>query len=273
MKIPYLVQLKSKNYVLSLLLLGLIHGISLFLCFYLLPTGAAIFLWACGLIYLAYQLWVSSCVNMKLKNGIEVQGDFLPNLQEAVHLISQGAGLRKKLGIFILPSDQINAFAYGTLKDLSIGITNGALQKLSSRELVGVLAHEIAHVFTGDIVWSKSIRICLWILGLSAGFSLLLPFIWSAIPFSALHTFIWIAAFVGVYLLDLAYARVSEYNADLNAITLTRDPKGLAKALEKIESYRNTSGSFTAEKGSSYAYLSSHPQLQNRIRLLWSVAA
>src|SRR3989344_4926200 len=54
--------------------------------------------------------------------------------------------------LYIMPSQQINAFASGRSPSKAVVcITEGALEKLDKRELEGVLAHELGHVGNYDI--------------------------------------------------------------------------------------------------------------------------
>ncbi|MES2345687.1 MAG: protease HtpX [Chlamydiota bacterium] len=56
-----------------------------------------------------------------------------------------------KVGIFT--SKEINAFATGPSKKRSlVAVSTGLLQKMSQKELEGVIAHEISHIANGDMV-------------------------------------------------------------------------------------------------------------------------
>jgi heat shock protein HtpX len=45
----------------------------------------------------------------------------------------------------------MNAFTVGKQADAAIGITDGLLRRLTLRELIGVLAHEISHIQNNDM--------------------------------------------------------------------------------------------------------------------------
>ena len=54
--------------------------------------------------------------------------------------------------VYILNEQGINAFAAGwKTTNAVIGITQGALERLSRDELQGVIAHEFSHIFNGDM--------------------------------------------------------------------------------------------------------------------------
>ena len=45
----------------------------------------------------------------------------------------------------------MNAFAVGAPQDLAIAVTDGLLRAMTMRQLTGILAHEMAHVRSGDL--------------------------------------------------------------------------------------------------------------------------
>ena len=55
--------------------------------------------------------------------------------------------------VYLLAEEQgINAFAAGfTPSDAVIGVTRGAVERLSRNELQGVIAHEFSHILNGDM--------------------------------------------------------------------------------------------------------------------------
>ncbi|MDA3970510.1 MAG: M48 family metalloprotease, partial [Desulfobulbaceae bacterium] len=54
--------------------------------------------------------------------------------------------------VYLLDESAINAFAAGySTSDAVIGVTRGAIRKLSRDELQGVIAHEFSHILNGDM--------------------------------------------------------------------------------------------------------------------------
>jgi len=54
--------------------------------------------------------------------------------------------------VYLLDEDGINAFAAGYKPgDAVIGVTRGAIEKLSREQLQGVIAHEFSHILNGDM--------------------------------------------------------------------------------------------------------------------------
>lgn len=74
-------------------------------------------------------------------------------LVQTVHRLAQHAGLPKMPEVGIYEGDEMNAFATGPSKSNSlVAVSTGLLRKMSSQEVEGVLAHEVAHIANGDMV-------------------------------------------------------------------------------------------------------------------------
>ena len=77
----------------------------------------------------------------------------LRQLVETVHGLARGAHLPKLPEVGIYQSDEINAFATGPTRARAlVAVSTGLLQRMGSREVEGVLGHEITHVVNGDMV-------------------------------------------------------------------------------------------------------------------------
>jgi heat shock protein HtpX len=153
---------------------------------------------------------------------------------------------------YVVPDADPNAFATGRDPEhASIAVTEGLLRALNRDELQGVVAHEMGHVRNLDI------RLMTVVAALVGAVLLLADWSGRALHFGGggsrrssrekdgggglalLFLIVWIAAMavaplVG-RLLATAVSRRREYLADATAAELTRNPLGLASALEKIE--------------------------------------
>jgi len=77
----------------------------------------------------------------------------LRGLVETVHELARGAGLPRLPEVGIYESDDVNAFATGPTKSRAlVAVSSGLLQRMGSREVAGVLGHEITHIANGDMV-------------------------------------------------------------------------------------------------------------------------
>ncbi len=146
----------------------------------------------------------------------------------------------------------INAMAIGLAReDAAVILTRGAIERLSRDELQGVVAHEIAHLASGDVVVNSQLAAMNFGLELVAnagrraidaafpgsvlaggsprtGLSLAL-----VIPGGLLLIVGWVGH-LAARLLTAAIGRTREFHADALAVRLTRQPKGLGNALRKI---------------------------------------
>jgi heat shock protein HtpX len=77
----------------------------------------------------------------------------LRQLVEMVHGLARGAGLPKLPEVGIYQSDEVNAFATGPTRSRAlVAVSTGLLQRMGSREVEGVLGHEVTHIANGDMV-------------------------------------------------------------------------------------------------------------------------
>ena len=77
----------------------------------------------------------------------------LSELVQTVHGLARTAGLPQLPEVGIYQSDEVNAFATGPTKSRAlVAVSSGLLQRLGSREVSGVLGHEVTHIANGDMV-------------------------------------------------------------------------------------------------------------------------
>jgi heat shock protein HtpX len=155
--------------------------------------------------------------------------------------------------VYIIPDDDPNAFATGRGPERSsIAVTHGLLDALTREELQGVVAHEMSHIKNLDI------RVMTVVAALVGAIALLSDWArrgmrWGGSrrrggdhesrgggALAIVFLVIWLAAItlaplVG-QMLAMMVSRRREYLADATGAELTRNPIGLARALEKIES-------------------------------------
>jgi Zn-dependent protease with chaperone function len=148
--------------------------------------------------------------------------------------------------VYLLDEEGINAFAAGySPSDAVIGVTRGAIRKLSRDELQGVIAHEFSHILNGDM------RLNIKLIGILHGILLLGLigyFILRGSMFSrssrksgggtmALGLGLVVIGFAGTFfgnLIKAAVSRQREFLADASAVQFTRNPDGIGGALQRI---------------------------------------
>ncbi len=164
-----------------------------------------------------------------------------PQLSGIVTELARRAGLPRSPELFWIPSQTLNAFAVGSKKQSAIALTQGLLENLSVREIAGVMAHETSHIRNNDLrimTLADLITRLTHTLSVTAFFLILvsLPLmIADQVSISLLGLFILLLSPNINALLQLGLSRVREFDADLDAARLTRDPEGLASALARIE--------------------------------------
>ena len=213
-------------------------------------------------------------------------------LQYKVEEISIAAGIPTPK-VYVQDSDNINAFATGKKPEKSIiCVTTGALRKLKQDELEGVIGHEMSHIKNHDILIAT---VTIAVVGTIALISEILFYslFWggagrgrrnegNAILLVIAILFV-ILAPIFSRLTYLVISRRREYLADSNGAYITRNPEGLAKALEKIKS-DHPQGKPKGSKTVAPLYIanpfkrslrdsiwSTHPPIDERIRRLRSM--
>lgn len=164
-----------------------------------------------------------------------------PRLFSIVKTLAERAQLPTLPSLYYVPSRVINAFAVGGRNDAALGLTDGLLRTLDQEELPGVLAHEVSHIRNRDR-WvmglahsvSRVTETLSWIGQLMLLFNLPMLLL-DAYQFPWLLVVLLIGAPTASALLQLALSRTREFEAGLDAASLTGNPRGLARALAKME--------------------------------------
>lgn len=203
-----------------------------------------------------------------------------PDLAELTRGLAARAGLDARPALYLLPLPQPNAFTVGAGDRAAIALSRGLLERLNSRELAGVLGHEISHIRNGDIrILGMADTITRIMNGLSLigalFFMILFPlFLLNGEGEALLLPALLMAAPSVSALLQLALSRSREFEADLNAVALTGDPAGLASALKKLEERPlNLLDLFfgAGHRGNDSSFLRTHPSTGKRVERLMAL--
>lgn len=195
-----------------------------------LLIGAGTNLWA---------YWFSDSMVLRMYNAQEVDAASAPQVYGVVHELARNAGLPMPK-VYVIDEPQPNAFATGRNPDhAAVAVTTGILQLLSTRELRGVLGHELTHVKNRDILTSTitaSIAGAISSLGwFMSGFGRRDGENGGINPLASIVVLI--LAPIAAMLLQMAISRTREFVADRGGAEISRDPRALADALAKIERY------------------------------------
>jgi heat shock protein HtpX len=165
-----------------------------------------------------------------------------PLVHRIVEELSARAGIPKPR-VYLIEDPHANAFATGRNPEKGVvAVTSGILDRLSTRELRGVLAHEIAHIKNRDVLVASvaaalaaavsSIANVLQFSALFGGASRPHDEEEGASPLGALA--LAFVAPMAATLIQLGISRSREFMADEEGARLSGDPEALARALEKL---------------------------------------
>src|SRR5437762_1918044 len=99
-----------------------------------------------------FSYWFSDKIVLRMYGAKEVTEAEAPVLYSVTHDLAMRMNMPMPK-VYIIPSDQPNAFATGRNPDhAAVAATEGILKLLTREELTGVMAHEISHVRNRDIL-------------------------------------------------------------------------------------------------------------------------
>jgi len=239
-----------------------------------------------------YAYWYSDKAVLKMYNAQEVTPDNgqFRNYYNMVKELAENAQLPMPK-VYIIDEAQPNAFATGRNPEhAAVAATTGIMQILSERELRGVMAHELAHVKHRDTLTSTISATLAGAISSLGSFGMLFAGHNSSgernvHPVVAI--LIVILAPIAAMLIQMAISRAREFEADREGAAISRDPKALASALEKIHNYAHQITNETAEAhpetgqmmiinplsgGGVSGLFSTHPQTEERVARLLAMA-
>lgn len=198
-----------------------------------------------------------------------------PRLHRLVGTLARRARLDPVPALYYLPTGMLNALAVGSREGgAAIAVSDGLLRHLDDGELAGVLAHEMSHLRSGDLkvmTLADTVgRLTRFFAGVGQILLLInLPMMLvGEAPISWWVILLLLAAPGLSALLQLGLSRSREFEADLGAARLTGDPRGLARALVKMERQRRGLFGRLLPRVPESSLLSTHPHTEDRIRRL-----
>jgi heat shock protein HtpX len=272
----------------------------------LLATLTALILWVgqalggqsglmLGLIFAAVMnvgaYWWSDQIVLRMYGAQEVSPAQAPALWSMVSELAQRANLPMPR-VYIIPEQAPNAFATGrNPANAAVAVTAGLLDMLDRQELAGVLAHELSHVKHRD-------TLIMTIAGSLAGAMSMIAnmAMWSALlgggnddddgavnPIGGLLGVL--IAPLAASLIQMAISRSREFMADEESAHLTRQPLALARALSKLEAWKERLPMHAGSPATAHLFIvnpftgrglsnlfSTHPATQERIERLQTMA-
>lgn len=236
--------------------------------------------------------WFSDRAVLKMYKARILGPDDAPELYRMVDRLRQEADLPMPT-VAIAPSEQPNAFATGRNPEHAVVcVTQGIVRALSQRELEGVIAHELAHIkhrhmLVGTVAATMAGAIAM--LASIARWGLIFGGFGGRDGDGDSHPIAMLAmlivAPIAATIIHLAISRQNEFQADATAARITRDPGGLASALQRLEAGAkqipmqvNPAAAqlaivnpFAGRKGGLMGLFSTHPATADRIEALKKV--
>lgn len=233
--------------------------------------------------YAFIQYFFAARLALSMNGAKEIQKADNPRLYRIVEnlAITNGMPMPK---VYIVDDPAPNAFATGRdPQHAHVAATTGILALMSDRELEAVMAHEMGHVQNYDI------RVMMIVFGLVSAIGLIADILVRMFWFSDSDNRNPVFVIIGIVaalispivavLIQAAISRQREYLADATGAMTTRDPEGLASALEKLGS----AGTTMRRQNTSTAHLffanplrssvfsnifSTHPPVEQRVERL-----
>jgi heat shock protein HtpX len=229
--------------------------------------------------------WFSGPMALRASKAQPAGETEYPALHEMIRDLASRANIPVPK-LYIVPSDQPNAFATGRNKThAAVAVTVGLLRHMPENQVRGVLAHEFAHIKNRDILVSS----------IAAALGAIITGIAYALQFGMLFgggddddgplgmvgaLAMIILAPLAATILQLAVSRQREYLADATGASFLGDPNPLADALETLERGTqlvpmqvnpSTASLYIANplsaRGMSGLF-STHPPIEERVRRL-----
>jgi heat shock protein HtpX len=183
-----------------------------------------------------------------LSKAHEIKKEDDPQLFNVVEELSLAAGVPPPR-IYLIDDTAMNAFATGRdPKHAAVAITTGLRQKLTRDELQGVMAHELSHVRHYDILYAMLMAVMVGVLVMLC--DVFLRSLWfgggrrkrsrksggggAEVILLIIALVLAIIAPILARIIQMALSRQREYLADAGSVELTRNPEGIASALNKL---------------------------------------
>lgn len=239
----------------------------------------------------AFAYWNADKVVLRMYKARQVDRAGAPGFYGIVEQLAQNAGLPMPK-VYLIDNEQPNAFATGrNPENAAVAATTGLLQRLTSEEIAGVMAHELAHVRNRDTLTMTITATLAGAISMLANFA----FFFGGTSDSRNNPLgivgvilVAILAPMAAMVVQLAISRTREYSADRGGAEISGQPLWLASALEKINAAASRIDNRTAEANPASAQLfiinplharsvdglfSTHPKTEERVRRLRALAA
>lgn len=237
--------------------------------------------------------WNADKIVLKLVNARKPTGMEEHYINELLVNLCIAAGLPKVPDLYIMETEQENAFATGRdLEHSVICLTTGIIKKLDKTELEAVIGHELTHIINKDMTVTTVVSVMAGFITILSDFAIRSGIRGnsdnsenngSSVVLLIVGVVAIILAPLISKLVELFISRKREYMADAGAVGLTRNPEAMINALIKIHedsnqlnvSTKSIQGLFISNPDPKVKKLtgessifSSHPTLEERINAI-----
>ncbi|WP_375598994.1 zinc metalloprotease HtpX [Devosia sp. Naph2] len=237
-----------------------------------------------------FAFWNSDKLVLRMQHAVPVERSRAPELYDMVDVLSRRAGIPTP-AVYVIETDQPNAFATGRdPQNAAVAVSSGLLRQLDTREVAGVVAHELAHIKNRDTLTMTITATLAGAISALAQFGL---FFGGGNnrdnPLGGIGALLMVfLAPLAAMLVQMAVSRTREYEADRDGAEISGDPLALASALNKIATLAGRQVNVAAERNPAMAHMyivnplngqrmdnlfSTHPDTGNRIAALQRLAA
>lgn len=276
---------KRNTILIMAVFVGLISAVGYVVSLYFGNTSMTYWVIGGAAIYALIQYFAASKLAIMATGAQEIQKKDNPRLYRIVENLSITNGMPMPK-VYVMEDPAPNAFATGrNPQHAVVAATTGLMDIMNDRELEAVMAHEMGHVKNYDI------RVSMIAFGLVSAIGILSDIAMRMLFFSdnrdrnaspvilIVGIILVILAPIMAALIQMAVSRQREYLADATGAMTTRDPEGLASALEKLKEagrpMRRQSTSTAhlffsnpLKPGALATLFSTHPPLDERIKRL-----
>ena len=247
--------------------------------------------------------WNSDKIVLRLHNARPADAKQDAKLNNILEGLCIASGMPKPR-LYVMDDPALNAFATGrNPKNAVICVTTGLLDKLNREQLEGVVAHELAHIKNYDILLQTVAGIMIGAVIIASNFAARMLFFSGGrggrsrssggrggggaamLIIMAVGIILMILAPIAGQMLKMLLSRNREFLADATGAEMTRNPEGLASALEAIggskiplqRTSNATESMYIAtplselggrKGGGSSSMFSTHPPIEKRVQAL-----
>ena len=202
-------------------------------------TGGIVAFLAIALVFNFAMFWFSDRIALKMSRARPLEPGQAPDLVADVEDLATRARIPMPR-LYLIPSQQPNAFATGrNPKHSAVAVTEGLVSLMSREQVRAVVAHELAHIRNRDVLVTTIAAMIGAAISAVANF---LQFQWlfggddDESPLGAIGTIVAIlVAPIAAMLLQFAVSRQREFLADHTAAELLGTGRPLADALGTLQ--------------------------------------